>query len=101
MLITNNELIYKTASPILLEYDYSHLFDAVKFINGQDYMTLGCIETAKTDLNGIDTFKQFGEIVAQQLIEKYNLQKKGTTEYEYRRLALDKSNELFVSEKTN
>ena len=78
--LEKHELKYKTASPILLEYDYSHLFDAVKFINGQDYMTLGCIETAKTDLNGIDTFKQFGEIVAQQLIEKYNLHKKGTTE---------------------
>lgn len=78
--LEKHDLIYKTASPILLEYDVSHLFDALKFINGQDYMTLGCIEIAKTDLNGIDTFKQFGEIVAQQLIEKYNLHKKGTTE---------------------
>lgn len=73
------DLIYDSVSPILSEYDYSHLFDVIKYINRQDDITLGCIEFAKTDLNGIDTFKQFGEIVAQQLIEKHNLHKKGTT----------------------
>ena len=42
-------------------------------------MSLECIEFAKNQIDNVATFKEFGEIVANILIEKFNLQKKEQT----------------------
>ena len=39
-------------------------------------MNLECIEFAKNKIDNVATFEEFGNVVANILIEKYNLQKK-------------------------
>ena len=39
-------------------------------------MSLECIDFAKNRIEEVTTFKEFGNVVANILIEKYNLQKK-------------------------
>lgn len=68
--------ITNTTYHFLEDYDKTPIFDLAKLISGQDSVNVECMATALTDLEGIDTFKQFGEIVANKVIAKNNLQKK-------------------------
>jgi len=81
-LIKLNNYKFKTDATnyFLEEYDKTPIFDLAKFLKGKDCVNVECLAMAKTDLEGIDTFKQFGEIVANKIIEENNLQKKGTDE---------------------
>lgn len=70
------EDITNTTLCIVREYKHHFLNDVSKFARKKDDMSLECIALAQTELNGVNTFKEFGEIAAKSLIEKYNLQKK-------------------------
>ena len=47
-----------------------------KYLRNEDDLSLECIALAKTDLEGISNFKEFGEKASEIIIEKFNLQKK-------------------------
>lgn len=68
--------VTETTLNIVRDYNHHFLDDVAKFANKKDDMSLECITFAQTELNSVNTFKEFGEIVANILIEKFNLQKK-------------------------
>lgn len=72
------ESIHETTYNILRDYeqDYYAVENVAKLSRHEDDMSLECIEFAKNQIDNVNTFKEFGEIVAKILIEKYNLQKK-------------------------
>lgn len=70
------EDISKTTLDIVRNYNHGFLTDVAKFANKKDDMSLECINFARNQIDNVNTFNEFGEIVANILIEKYNLQKK-------------------------
>ena len=72
------ESIHETTYNILRDYeqDYYAVENVAKLSRHEDDMSLECIEFAKNQIDNVATFKEFGEIVANILIEKYKLQKK-------------------------
>lgn len=70
------EDISATTLSIVREYKHDFLADIAKFANKKDNMNLECIDFAKNRIEEVATFKEFGNVVANILIEKYNLQKK-------------------------
>lgn len=72
------ESIHETTYNILRDYeqDYYAVENVAKLSRHEDDMSLECIEFAKNQIDNVNTFKEFGEIVANILIEKYKLQKK-------------------------
>lgn len=70
------EDISATTLDVVRDYNHDFLADVAKFANKKDNMNLECIDFARNQIDNVNTFKEFGEIVANILIEKYNLQKK-------------------------
>ena len=72
------ESIHETTYNILRDYeqDYYAVENVAKLSRHEDDMSLECIEFAQNQIDNVNTFKEFGEIVANILIEKYKLQKK-------------------------
>lgn len=70
------EDISATTLDVVRDYNHDFLADVAKFANKKDDMSLECINFARNQIDNVNTFKEFGEIVANILIEKYNLQKK-------------------------
>ena len=70
------EDISATTLGIVRDYNHKFLADVAKYTNKKDDMSLECIDFAKNQIDDVNTFKEFGETVANILIEKYNLQKK-------------------------
>lgn len=70
--------IHETTYNILRDYeqDYYAVENVAKLLRHEDDMSLECIDFAKNQIDDVNTFKEFGETVANILIEKYNLQKK-------------------------
>ena len=75
------EGIHETTYSVLSDYeqDYYAVENVAKLSRHEDDMSLECIEFAKNQIDNVNTFKEFGEIVANILIEKYKLQKKEQT----------------------
>ena len=73
--------IHETTYNILRDYeqDYYAVENVAKLLRHEDDMSLECIDFAKNQIDDVNTFKEFGETVANILIEKYNLQKKDQT----------------------
>ena len=73
--------IHETTYNVLSDYeqDYYAVENVAKLLRHEDDMSLECIEFAKNQIDNVATFKEFGEIVANILIEKFNLQKKEQT----------------------
>ena len=70
------EDISATTLSIVRDYKHDFLADIAKFASKKDNMNLECIEFAKNQIDNVATFEEFGNVVANILIEKYNLQKK-------------------------
>lgn len=70
------EDISATTLDVVRDYNHDFLADVAKFANKKDDMSLECISFARNQIDNVNTFKEFGEIVANILIEKYKLQKK-------------------------
>ena len=70
------EDISATTLSIVRDYKHDFLADIAKFASKKDNMNLECIEFAKNKIDNVATFEEFGNVVANILIEKYNLQKK-------------------------
>ena len=70
------EDISATTLSIVRDYNHDFLADIAKFASKKDNMNLECIEFAKNKIDNVATFEEFGNVVANILIEKYNLQKK-------------------------
>ena len=70
------EDISATTLDVVRDYNHDFLADVAKFANKKDDMSLECINFARNQIDNVNTFKEFGEIVANILIEKYKLQKK-------------------------
>lgn len=70
------EDISATTLSIVRDYKHDFLTDIAKFASKKDNMNLECIEFAKNQIDNVATFEEFGNVVANILIEKYNLQKK-------------------------
>jgi hypothetical protein len=70
------EDISATTLDVVRDYNHDFLADVAKFANKKDNMNLECIDFARNQIDNVNTFKEFGETVANILIEKYNLQKK-------------------------
>lgn len=70
------ENISATTLDVVRDYNHDFLADVAKFANKKDNMNLECIDFAQNQIDNVNTFKEFGETVANILIEKYNLQKK-------------------------
>jgi hypothetical protein len=70
------EDISATTLSIVRDYKHDFLTDIAKFASKKDNMNLECIEFAKNKIDNVATFEEFGNVVANILIEKYNLQKK-------------------------
>ena len=70
--------IHDTTYNILREYeqDYYAIENISKLIAHKDNMSLECIDYAKNHIDNVNTFEEFGNKVADILIEKYNLKKK-------------------------
>ena len=75
-ILLSTDSVTETTLNIVRDYNHHFLDDVAKFANKKDDMSLECIAFAQTELNSVNTFKEFGEIVANILIEKFNLQKK-------------------------
>ena len=70
------EDISATTLSIVRDYKHDFLTDIAKFASKKDNMNLECIDFAKNGIEEVTTFKEFGNVVANILIKKYNLQKK-------------------------
>ena len=70
------EDISATTLSIVRDYKHDFLADIAKFASKKDNMNLECIEFAKNKIDNVATFEEFGNVVANILIKKYNLQKK-------------------------
>ena len=70
------EDISATTLSIVRDYKHDFLTDIANFASKKDNMNLECIEFAKNKIDNVATFEEFGNVVANILIEKYNLQKK-------------------------
>ena len=72
------EGIHETTYSVLSDYeqDYYAVENVAKLSRHEDDMSLECIDFAKNRIEEVTTFREFGNVVANILIEKYNLQKK-------------------------
>ena len=70
------EDISATTLSIVRDYKHDFLTDTANFASKKDNMNLECIDFAKNRIEEVTTFQEFGNVVANILIEKYNLQKK-------------------------
>lgn len=72
------ESIHETTYSVLKDYeqDYYAVENIAKLLRHEDNMSLECIDFAKNRIEEVTTFKEFGNTVANILIEKYNLQKR-------------------------
>ena len=70
------EDISATTLSIVRDYKHDFLADIANFASKKDNMNLECIEFAKNKIDNVATFEEFGNVVANILIKKYNLQKK-------------------------
>lgn len=70
--------IHETTYNVLSDYeqDYYAVENVAKLLRHEDDMSLECIDFAKNRIEEVTTFEEFGNAVANILIEKYNLQKK-------------------------
>ena len=59
--------ITNTTLCIIREYKHHFLNDVAKFARKKDDMSLECIALAQTELNGVNTFKEFGEIASKYI----------------------------------
>lgn len=61
----------------LRDYEYDFITkNPAKYLRHEDEMHLECIDYAKNYVDEVNTFKEFGDKVAEILIKKYKLQKK-------------------------